>query len=52
LGEVHPRASWQELDMLLKMYNLETFKELLIDYGVQKEDEKDLITAFKKIKKE
>lgn len=52
MGEVYPRASWNELTMLLKKHSLDDFKELLIDNGIQKDDEKDLITAFKKLKKE
>lgn len=49
-GEVYPRLSWKEIDDVISKYTTEDFKELLIEYGIQKDEEKELITAFKKLK--
>lgn len=49
-GEVYPRLSWKEIDSLISQYSIDDFKELIIEYGIQKNEEKDLIAAFKKLK--
>jgi hypothetical protein len=50
LAELNPRSSWEELDMIIGLHTIDTFKELLIECGVQKEQEKELLASFKKIK--
>jgi hypothetical protein len=50
LGEYYPRLNWKELELIFKNMDIEEFKELMLDSGIQKEEEKELIAAFKKKK--
>lgn len=48
LAETNPRSSWDEIEMLMGLHDVDSFKDLLIEHGLQKEQEKELMTAFKK----
>ena len=48
IAELNPHLSNSDIDTLMGLNTLETFKELILEAGVQKEDEKELIAAFKK----
>lgn len=51
VGQYFPLASFQEIDILVDQFTIETFIEFVNDTGVPPKDAKEIIDAFKKSKK-